>query len=48
MTNDEILTGDVTITIVDTSDNPVKNCRCALYKNTAKSYEGNNDTSPPK
>ena len=40
MTNDEVLTGDVTITIVDTSNNPVKNCRCALYKNTAKSYEG--------
>ena len=40
MTNDEVLTGDVTITIVDISDNPVKNCRCSLYKDTAKLYEG--------
>lgn len=40
MTNDEVLTGDVTITIYDSEDNPVKNCRCSLYKNTAKLYEG--------
>ena len=40
MTNDEVLTGDVTITIYDSEENPVKNCRCSLYKNTAKLYEG--------
>lgn len=40
MTNDEVLTGDVTIIVYGEDSNPVKNCRCALYKNTAKLYEG--------
>jgi len=43
MTNDEVLTGDVTITVYGEDSNPVKNCRCALYKNTAKLYEGFTD-----
>lgn len=40
MTNDEVLTGDVTITVYSEDSNPVKNVKCALYKNTAKLYEG--------
>jgi len=40
MTNDEVLTGNVTVTVYGEDSNPVKNCRCALYKNTAKLYEG--------
>lgn len=40
MTNDEVLTGDATITVYGEDSNPVKNVKCALYKNTAKLYEG--------
>lgn len=43
MTNDEVLTGDVTVTVYDDSDKPIKNARCGLYKNTAKLYEGFTD-----
>lgn len=43
MTNDEVLTGDVTVTVYGEDGNPVKNARCGLYNNTAKLYEGFTD-----
>ena len=43
MTNDEVLTGNVTVTVYDEDDKAVKNARCSLYKNTAKLYEGFTD-----
>lgn len=40
MTNDEVLTGNVTITVYDEEEKPIKNTRIELYKNNVKAYEG--------
>ena len=40
MTSDDVLTGDVTVTVYDESDNPIKNARVRLYKNTVGLYDG--------
>ena len=39
MTN-EVLTGDVLITVYDDGDNPIKNARVGLYKNNQLLFEG--------